>query len=277
MSSILELTDGTSLEQFVITLSAKNVKTPAAVVPIIKQALSAPSVFVFGELLAMENVKQLQNAEEEHKRHFELLEIFAYGTFADYKAKQDKLPQLSQPQNKKLKQLSIVSLASKHRVIPYEDLLKQLDIPNVRELEDLIIDCIYQGLLEGKLDQQKSQLEVDMAIGRDLRVDEYENLQSTLSNWCEQSSVLLDSIKEKITWAKNYQDKQKLHKAEFDKKIESIKANIKAVMEADMMDAAHYDGGADYFGGDEPAHRPHKGRKGHKPKGPKDRHRGRNM
>jgi len=48
-------------------------------------------------------------------------------------------------------------------------------------------------------------------------------------------------------------------------------------MEADMMDAAHYDGGADYFGGDEPAHRPHKGRKGHKPKGPKDRHRGRNM
>jgi COP9 signalosome complex subunit 7 len=49
-------------------------------------------------------------------------------------------------------------------------LLQQLDIPNVRELEDLIIECIYQGVVKGKLDQKQKQLEIDFAIGRGIAV-----------------------------------------------------------------------------------------------------------
>ena len=51
--------------------------------------------------------------------------------------------------------LSIVDFSQKSKVLQYQDLAKALDIPagNVRELEDLIIDCIYNELVEGKLDQ----------------------------------------------------------------------------------------------------------------------------
>ena len=55
-------------------------------------------------------------------------------------------------------------------MIPYTALLHQLDIPNVRELEDLIIECIYQGVIKGKLDQKQKQLEIDFAIGRGIQV-----------------------------------------------------------------------------------------------------------
>lgn len=56
-------------------------------------------------------------------------------------------------QMKKLKMISIAEMASKQKSLRYDDLQRELDIPNTRELEDLIIDCIYNDLLKGKLDQ----------------------------------------------------------------------------------------------------------------------------
>ena len=39
----------------------------------------------------------------------------------------------------------------------------------VREIEDLLIECIYNGLLQGRLDQQERHLEVFSCAGRDVR------------------------------------------------------------------------------------------------------------
>jgi len=48
--------------------------------------------------------------------------------------------------------------------LPYELLMRQLDISNVRELEDLLInDCMYAGIAKGKLDQQRRCFEVRVA------------------------------------------------------------------------------------------------------------------
>lgn len=46
---------------------------------------------------------------------------------------------------KKLKHLTIVTMAISNKCIAYSDLLEQLDIGCVRELEDLIIESIYAG------------------------------------------------------------------------------------------------------------------------------------
>lgn len=46
---------------------------------------------------------------------------------------------------KKLKHLTIVTMAISNKCIGYSDLLEQLDIGCVRELEDLIIESIYAG------------------------------------------------------------------------------------------------------------------------------------
>ena len=102
----------------------------------------------------------------------------------DFFAEQvDSLPKLTPLQLKKLKHLTIVSLAAKNRVsymytllwnrnefiylvlfwfsiqsIPYSTLQEELDIRDLRELEDLIIEAIYAGIIQAKLDQKNAKV-----------------------------------------------------------------------------------------------------------------------
>lgn len=115
----------------------------------------------------------------------------------------DSLPPLNQAQITKLKHLSIVSLAMDRRVsppfptiayaadfritlqiLPYSDLLQALQMPTIRDLEDLIIDAIYLDILRGKLDQKEQQLEVEYTMGRDLEPGKIEEVLAALNHWC---------------------------------------------------------------------------------------------
>ena len=59
--------------------------------------------------------------------------IYQYVSFLI--ANKDSLPELSPQMIKKLRHLTIASLATKYKHIPYSLLLKELDLHNVRELE----------------------------------------------------------------------------------------------------------------------------------------------
>lgn len=68
--------------------------------------------------------------------------------------------------------------------IPYSVLMSQLDIQNVRELEDLLIsDCHYSGLLKGKLDQKQRCLHVHEVIARDVKAEAIPSLVEGLGSW----------------------------------------------------------------------------------------------
>ena len=56
----------------------------------------------------------------------------------------------------------------------------------MRELEDLIIDCIYNELLSGKLDQLNEQFHVVSVYGRDLRQSDIEGVLAKLEAWDRQ-------------------------------------------------------------------------------------------
>ena len=77
---VLPLAGCQGLEQFL--LLAKNARGPAAV-ELVKQALEAPGVYVFGELLETECVKELSGGTDGN--YVRLLELFAYGTYGDYR------------------------------------------------------------------------------------------------------------------------------------------------------------------------------------------------
>jgi COP9 signalosome complex subunit 7 len=85
---------------------------------------------------------------------------------------ENTLPPLSPKMLVKLRQLSIVSLSHQSKKVPYTVLLSELSLSNVRELEDLIIDTMYAGILEGKLDQANGFLNVKQAMSRDVRVED---------------------------------------------------------------------------------------------------------
>lgn len=112
----------------------------------------------------------------EFESHLRLLEIFSFGTCSDYKKEESTLPALSPKMLVKLRQLSIVTLSHQTKKVPYTALLEELSISNVRELEDLIIDTMYAGILEGKLDQAKGFLNVKQAMARDVRMDDVRHM-----------------------------------------------------------------------------------------------------
>ena len=74
-------------------------------------------------------------------------------------------------------------MAGKGRTIPYKVLCQELDIDNVRELEDLIIEAFYADIIKGKLDQFNNQLEIDFAIGREVTDEQVDEILKVLDNW----------------------------------------------------------------------------------------------
>jgi len=184
------------LEPFL--LMAKSAKGAAAP-KLIQDAISAPGVFVYAELMDHPNITSL--AGSQYSSHWELLQIFSYGTYIDYKSKQSSLPKLNEVQLTKLKQLSIVSLANETRILPYARLLSALDLPSVRALEDLIIDAMYSGIVSGKLDQKFSQFEVHSTMGRDLRPGQLEELLGALTDWSNRTKEVLATIDVTISHA----------------------------------------------------------------------------
>ena len=125
-----------ALEQFL--LLAKTARG-ASVHELIRQATAAPGVYVFGELLETDCVRELEGGNS--AEFVRLLELFAFGTYSDYKSGHvcsgvgslshhlvlthvplprpeltASLPALSPAQIRKLKHLTIVSLAAKSKV-----------------------------------------------------------------------------------------------------------------------------------------------------------------
>jgi len=153
--------DLAALEQF--CLLAKSARG-RAVVGIISQTLASKRVFVFGELLAMASVQALR--ETDHAPHLRLLELFAYGTCSDYRAAADSLPALNAPQIAKLRLLSVISLAKRSNVLPYAALHAELAVETLRDVEDVIIEAMYAGLVSGKMNQEGKVFHVTSTAGR---------------------------------------------------------------------------------------------------------------
>jgi len=201
-------------------LMGKNMKGAAAA-KLIQDATSAPGVFVFGELLEMQGIQDLAKNEQYHKS-YALLQVFAYRTYHDYLQNPAQFPPLNQAQTTKLKHLSIVSMAAEKRILPYAQLMSALDMPTVRELEDLIIDAIYLDILRGKLDQKESQLEVEYTMGRDLEPGKVEALLGALKDWASTTAAVLATLDSQISHISSQTATNKLIKDEYDAHVQQL-------------------------------------------------------
>ncbi|KAL1137869.1 hypothetical protein AAG570_009565 [Ranatra chinensis] len=210
------------LEQFV--LLAKSVRG-AATVELVRQVLAAPGVHVFGELLDMPSVKELENGG--HASSLRTLHMFAYGTYRQYLDNKADLLELTLTEKKKLQHLTIVTLATRMKCIPYSLLLQELDIRNVRDLEDLIIEAIYADIIHGKLDQKNSQLEVDYAIGRDTQAEDVGSIIKTLQEWCNSCEAVLSAVETQIHRANSEKNRAIKHRDAIDTEISNIKKTLK--------------------------------------------------
>nr|XP_028961421.1 COP9 signalosome complex subunit 7-like isoform X11 [Malus domestica] len=137
-----------------------------------------------------------------------------------------RLPHLVPDQVLKLKQLTVLTLAETN---------KELDVINVQELEDFLInECMYAGIIRGKLDQLQKCFELQFAAGRDPRPGQLGSMIQTLSNWLDTSSNLLISIQEKMKWADTMTEVAKEHKKEVGNRVEEVKKSISIKADVDF-------------------------------------------
>ncbi|XP_062073205.1 COP9 signalosome complex subunit 7 isoform X1 [Humulus lupulus] len=203
---------------------------------LVAEATSHPSLFAFSEILAVPTLIELEGTE--NSVHLDVLRLFAHGTWTDLKRNAERLPQLSPEQTLKLKQLTVLTLAETNKVLPYDQLMQELDVTNVRELEDFLInECMYAGIVRGKLDQLRRCFEVQFAAGRDLRPGQLGTMIQTLSSWLATSDNLLVSIQDKIKWADTVNDLDKKHKKDVEDRVEEVKKSLS--LKADIEFRGH--------------------------------------
>lgn len=220
------------VEQFM--LLAKNAKG-LALVDLVTRATAEPGLFTFGEILSLPAVQQLQ--DDQRVAANDLLELFAYGTWEDYRASPaGKYPVLSEAQAHKLKLLSVVSAADGVRTLAYDDLLRRLELPSVRALEDLLIaDCLYGGLLRGKLDQLNKCLLVEGAFCRDVRPDQVSEVAGALGEWLDAANSVLGGIEERIDWTLSATTAADKARGEAQQVLETERKSIRTTIEMQAL------------------------------------------
>uniref|UniRef100_A0A672M5Z1 COP9 signalosome subunit 7B n=1 Tax=Sinocyclocheilus grahami TaxID=75366 RepID=A0A672M5Z1_SINGR len=124
----------------------------------------------------------------------------------------------------------ILELPNVRECLPYSLLLQQLELKNVRELEDLLIEAVYSDIIHGKLDQRNQQVEVDCSIGRDLGPNELPNIANTLQEWCAGCEAVLCGIEEQVSRANQYRESQLKVKVQVETEVCRSYANIFACM-----------------------------------------------
>ncbi len=97
--------------------------------------------------------------------------------------------------------LTVVSLAAGRRTLHYDDLLPQLDLDSVRQLEDVLIsDCVYSGLIRGRLDQRQRCLLVEDAFARDVSPEALPEVAAALRAWLGAVRGVLAAVDARMAW-----------------------------------------------------------------------------
>ncbi|XP_010191813.1 PREDICTED: COP9 signalosome complex subunit 7b isoform X2 [Mesitornis unicolor] len=122
----------------------------------------------------------------------------------------------------------LLELTNVQECIPYSVLLKDLDMRNLRELEDLIIEAVYTDIIQGKLDQRNQVLEVDFCIGRDIQKKDISNIVKTLQEWCDGCEAVLLGIEQQVLRANQYKENHHRTQQQVEMEVTNIKKTLKA-------------------------------------------------
>ncbi|CAG9466852.1 unnamed protein product [Pedinophyceae sp. YPF-701] len=172
---------------------ASSLGDAASLVRLATDATSHPDVFGFGELLDVPRVRQLATSAEAQPA-LRLLELFAYGTLADYRAGKG-LPPLSDAQLLKLRQLTLASVARGQHTLDYQSLLAALELASVEDLERFLIsECIYKGVVRGFMDNRQGRFQVTSCVGRDVRAADIPNMIESMERWMHTITRVIENI-----------------------------------------------------------------------------------
>jgi len=166
------------------------------------EVISSSDLYQFDTLLDVNLVKSLEK-DPKHAKLYQLLTIFVRDSFDTFKIFIDGNPGIlkqlglhEEGITKKIKYLSLASLASVQHEISYSVIAKALQI-NENEVEQWIIAAIGEGILEAKMSQIKAVVRVTRSLQRVFTRTQWKLLSENLGVWKKNVSILLTTLEER--------------------------------------------------------------------------------
>ena len=106
--------------------------------------------------------------------------------------------------------------------------MNTLDIPNIRELEDLLIEGVYSGIVKGRLDQRSSKFYISSSAGRDASLADVSSMLMKLKKWSTICSDVIRGIGSSAEKASNAFVAEQTRSDSFSIAIEQLKKEKKA-------------------------------------------------
>lgn len=134
-------------------------------------------------LLNIEHLISLTNIQN-HKDtpSYETLLLFSRGTYEDYISEPSKYIKLTNKMLNKLKQLTLISLASKEKVMTYSFVMKELELKEEFELDQLLFDSFINQSIKMKVDNLNKLIKILEVKPRDY-VNDWTLAEYTLNQW----------------------------------------------------------------------------------------------
>jgi COP9 signalosome complex subunit 7 len=208
---------------------------------VIREALEWPSLMHYGEILDTLNEKEVPSmdttdAKDDERVWCKLVEIFAFGTLAEYRAEASMLGPLSAAQETKLKRLTACSLCGgETRTMSYGDLMRELDIASEHDLEEFIVDeCVATGIIQGRLDRKNRLFVANGAMDRDVPTTALESLENELNRWHAIVDTMVSNIASKVERITSAKVTSAAREEEVKNAVDEIKRQLKAEVDTLM-------------------------------------------
>ncbi|CDK28302.1 unnamed protein product [Kuraishia capsulata CBS 1993] len=109
--------------------------------------------------LSYNSYSSLRNEATINETYRNTLEIFAFGSYGDYKANHEKVLELTPAEIIKLRQLTLLSVASGQRTVLFSTIRKELDFQNDAELMITLL-AVNNTLISFVMDPEQESIEV---------------------------------------------------------------------------------------------------------------------
>eukprot|EP00538_Stauroneis_constricta_P001186 CAMPEP_0119568170 /NCGR_PEP_ID=MMETSP1352-20130426/38112_1 /TAXON_ID=265584 /ORGANISM="Stauroneis constricta, Strain CCMP1120" /LENGTH=287 /DNA_ID=CAMNT_0007617525 /DNA_START=16 /DNA_END=879 /DNA_ORIENTATION=+ len=184
----------------ILEAASSSLSSGSALRAIILKALTDPNIHHgFDELKSVVAATvEKDGSLSDGKALLNTLDLFSFGTLADFKKAPDDYLRLSEAQLAKLRQLTVLSAVQEvcargRDSMTYSEIAQNLDFPDdesgVKKLEECIVSCVYSDLVSVRLCQKSKLCRISTRAGppcqvRDVRlsdlplaIDELKKLQ----------------------------------------------------------------------------------------------------
>lgn len=172
---------------------------------LILQAFTSPDIYAgFDQIKAA--VQPALASAPDGETILRTLDLFSYGTYKDIAGASaaGSILTLTDAQMNKMRMLTILSLVEAactegNGILPYANVAQELSLPtdtleSNRQVEELIIACIYAGIVHGKLCQKTRSLILSSGGGPPCRPRDVQNVSNMLESFKSLQQNLISTV-----------------------------------------------------------------------------------